>query len=196
MQNGRCFRCLAYEHVSRVCKVERGCFKCGQKHHQAIGFKNMSKTRAEGNNSGKGRNWENSSRPAGAENKFRTDKVSKDSDREQTSLCSSSDTLVLLKTAVTGVSNGKDEACRGRILLDKCSQQSYITEEFAGWCRLEAVGRKVFAVNAFGSNAVQQVEQNVYEASFQTLSGKMVVHLVEMKTICSPLLCPCNVHAV
>ena len=60
---------------------------------------------------------ENSSRPAGAENKFRTDKVSKDSDREQTSLCSSSDTLVLLKTAVTGVSNGKDEACRGRYFL-------------------------------------------------------------------------------
>ena len=197
MQNGRCFRCLSSEHLSRVCKVERGCFKCGQKHHQAICFKNVSKARAEGNNSGIGRNWENSSRPAGAEDKFRTDKVSKGSDREQTSsLCSSSGTLVLLETAVTGVSNGKDEACRGRILLDKCSQQSYITEEFAGRCRLKVVGRKVFAVNAFGSNAVQQAEQNVYEASIQTLSGKMVVHLVGMNTICSPLLSPCNVHAV
>ena len=200
MQNGRCFRCLSSEHLSRVCKVERGCFKCGQKHHQAIWFKIMSKTRAEGNNSDKsckGRNWENSSRPAGAEDKFRTDKVSKGSDREQTSsLCSSSGTLVLFETAVTGVSNGKDEACRGRILLDKCSQQSYITEEFAGRCRLKVVGRNVFAVNAFGSNAVQQVEQNVYEASIQTLTGKMVVHLVGMNTIFSPLLSPCNVHAV
>ena len=197
MQNERCFRCLSSEHLSRVCKVERGCFKCGQMHHRAICFKLMSKTRAEGNNSGKGRNCENSSRPAGAEDKFRTDKVSKGSDREQTSsLCSSSGTLVLLETAVTGVSNGKDEACRGRILLDKCSQQSYITEEFAGRCRLKVVGRKIFAVNAFGSNAVQQVEQNVYEASIQTLSGKMVVHLVGMSTICSPLLSPCNVHAV
>ena len=197
MQNGRCFRCLSSENLSRVCKVERSCFKCGQKHHQAICFKIMSKTRAEGNNSGIGRNWENSSRPAGAEDKFRTDKVSTGSDREQTSsLCSSSGTLVLLETAVTGVSNGKDEACRGRILLDKCSQQSYITEEFAGRCRLKVVGRKVFALIAFGSNAVQQVEQNVYEASIQTLSGKMVVHLVGMNTICSPLLSPCNVHAV
>ena len=96
MQNGRCFSCLSSEHLSRVCKVERCCFKCGQKHHQAICFKNVSKTRAEGNNSGKGRNWEKSSRPAGAEDKYRTDKVSKGSDREQTSpLCSSSGTLVL-----------------------------------------------------------------------------------------------------
>ena len=47
MQNGRCFRCLSSEHLSRVCKVERGCFKCGQKHHQAICFKNVSKARAE-----------------------------------------------------------------------------------------------------------------------------------------------------
>ena len=197
MQNGRCFRCLSSEHLSRVFKVERGCFKCGQKHHKDICFKIMSKTRAEVNNSGKGRNWENSSRPAGAEDKFRTDKVSKGSDREQTSShCSSSGTLVLLETAVTGVSNGKDEACRGRILLDKCSQHSYITEEFAGRCRLKVVGGKVFAVNAFGSNAVQEVEQNVYEASIQNLTGKMVVHLVGMNTICSPLLNPCNVYDV
>ena len=104
--------------------------------------------------------------------------------------------MVLLETAVTGVSNGKDDACRGRILLDKCSQQSYITDEFAGKCRLKFVDRKAFGVNAFGSNEVQQVEQKVYEASVQTLSGNMVVHLVGMNTICSPLLSPCNVHAV
>ena len=83
-------------------------------------------------------------------------------------LCSNSGTLVLLETAVIRASNGKDEAYRGRILLDKCSQQSYITEEFAGRCRLIVIDRKAFGVNAFGSNAVEQVEQKVYEASIQT----------------------------
>ena len=155
----------------------------------------MFETRSEGNTLGKGRNWENSCRPAGSEEKFKTDKVSKGSDPEQTSsLCSSSGTLVLPETAVTGVSYGKDEACRGRRLLNKCSQQSYITEEFAGRCRLKVIGRKAFGVNAFGSNAVQQNELKVYEASIQTLSGKMVVHLVGINTICSPLLSPCNVN--
>ena len=54
--------------------------------------------------------------------------------------------------------------------------------EFAGRCRLKVVGRKAVGVNAFGSNEVQQVEQKVYE--------------VGMNTIYSPLLSPCNVHAV
>ena len=65
-----------------------------------------------------------------------------------------------------------------------------------GRCRLKVVGRKSFGVNAFGSHDDQQVEKKVYEASIQTLSGKMAVHLVGMNTIFSPLLNPCNVHAV
>ena len=56
--------------------------------------------------------------------------------------------------------------------------------------------KKFFWVNAFGSNEFQQVEQKVYEASSQSLSGKTVVHLVGMNTIYSPLLSPRNVHAV
>ena len=94
------------------------------------------------------------------------------------------------------VSNREDGGFRGRILLDKCSQQSCVTEAFADSCGLRVVGRKAFGVNAFGSVDVQQVEQNVYEACIQTLFGQTVVHLVGMKTICSPLLSPSNVHAV
>ena len=156
MQNGRCFRCSSTERLSQVCKVERGCFKRGQNHHQSIFF------------SGKARNWENSSHPAGAEDKFRTDKVSKGSDREQrSSLSSSSGVLVILETAVIGVSNVKDEACRGQIFLDNCSLQSYITEEYAGRCRFKVVGHMAFWVNAFGCNEVHQNQQKITRLQFR-----------------------------
>ena len=65
-------------------------------------------------------------------------------DSTSVSLCSSSGRLVLLETAVTTISNGLGESCKGRILLDKCSQQSYITEEVAARCGLKAVGQKSF----------------------------------------------------
>ena len=76
----------------------------------------MSKTRAEGNTSGNGHNWENSSLPASAEDTFQTYKVSMGGDCERTSSLFSSSKRqlpVLLETAVIGVSNGKDEAYRG-----------------------------------------------------------------------------------
>ena len=222
MQNGCCFRCLSAEHQSRTCKAVKGCFRCGRNHHQAICFQRPSNTRATGNNSVSQnwqrssrlagdenqthavkadpnwcRNWQTNSGPAGAENQFRTEKVSLDKTQgTSSSLCSSSGSLVLLETAVTMVSNGADGGFRGRILLDKCSQQSYITEAFADSCGLRVVGRKAFGVNAFGFLDVQQVEQNVYEACIQTLFGQTIVHLGGMKTICSPLLSPSNVHAV
>ena len=74
----------------------------------------------------------------------------------------------------------------GKYFLITC--HSYITDAFAGRCRLKVVGCKVFGVNASGSNEVQQIEQKEYEASRQTLSGNMFVHLVKMKTNSSPLL--------
>ena len=222
MQNGRCFRCLSAEHQSWTCKAVKGCFRCGRNHHQAICFQRAPNTRATGNNSVNqnwqrssrpaggenqthavkadpnwGRNWQTNSGPAGAENQFRTEKVSLDKAQgTSSSLCSSSGSLVLLETAVTMVSNGADGGFRGRILLDKCSQQSYVTEAFADSCGLRVVRRKAFGVNAFGSMDVQQVEKNVYEACIKTLFGQTVVHLVGMKTICSPLLSSSNVHAV
>ena len=156
----------------------------------------------EPNTRGKGRSKLGSKladelRPGGAGNQFRTEKISLDKAQSTSaSLCSSSGSLVLLETAVTMVSNRADGGFRGRILLDNCSQQSYVTEAFADSCGLRVVGRKAFGVNVFGSVDVQQVEQNVYEACFQTLFGQTVVHLVGMKTICSPLLSPSNVHAV
>ena len=156
----------------------------------------------EPNTRGKGRSKLGSKladelRSGGTENQFRTEKVSLDKEQGTLStLCSSSGSLVLLETSVTMVSNSADGGFRGRKLLDKCSQQSYVTEGFADSCGLRVVGRKAFGVNAFGSMDVQEVEQNLYKACIQTLFGQTVVDLVGMKTICSPLLSPSNVHAV
>ena len=76
------------------------------------------------------------------------------------------------------ISNGLGEGCKGRILLDKCSQQSYITEEFAARCGLEAVGQKSFSLNAFGSDktgkstmGLQSVHTNSLGKSFRKFSG-------------------------
>ena len=144
-------------------------------------------------------NYQNNNRPVGDDKPSHGEESSSGgnkTDSTSVSLCSSSRCLVLLETAVTTISNGLGESCKRRILLDKCSQQSYITEEFAARCGLEAVGQKSFSLNAFGSDKTEESQRWVYRACIQTLWGKVFVNLVGMPTICSPLLNPCNIQAI
>ena len=55
---------------------------------------------------------------------------------------------------------------------------------------------KIFSLNAFGSDKTEESQRWVYRACIQFLWGKVFVNLVGMRTICSPLLSPCNIHAI
>ena len=92
-------------------------------------------------------NYQNNNRPVGDDKPSHGDKTSSGASKTDSTsvlLCSSSGRFVLLEKAFTMISNGLGESCKGRILLDKCLQQSYITKDFAARCGLKAVCQKFF----------------------------------------------------
>ena len=114
-----------------------------------------------GRNLNRVHNYQNNNRPVKDDKPSHGEESSSGgskTDSTSVSLCSSR-RQVLLETAVTTISNGLGEGCKGRILLDKCSQQSYIAEEFAARCGLKAVGQKSFSLNAFGSDKTEECQR-------------------------------------
>ena len=57
MQNGRWFKCLFSAHLSRVCKMGRGCFESGQKHHQAVCLKTCQRQEQRGTLQARNKTW-------------------------------------------------------------------------------------------------------------------------------------------
>ena len=122
-------------------------------------------------------NYQNNSRPVGDDKPSYGEESSSGgskTDSTSVSLCSSSGRLVLLETAGATISNGLGYGCKGRILLDKCSQQSYITEEFAARCGLKTVGKKSFSLNAFGSDKTEESQRWVYRACYKLFGEKLL----------------------
>ena len=119
-KKGRCFVCLKGNHISRNCHSGLKCFKCGWRHHQSI-CENR-----QGGNEGQPSAGASSANPRHSDQP--QPHVDPTTSNQMSTLYIDTRTAVLLQTAQALASATDDPvpSAKVRVILDSCSQRSYV----------------------------------------------------------------------
>ncbi len=162
LQNdGRCFNCLAKNCKVPECKSPYKCFKCQGKHHTSI--------HPPSDTSGENQN-------GGGETTTHT-------------TIGGNGNMVLLKTAMTAIrrDNSSTRTVKARVILDDCSQRSYITRKLVNELQLNIVDSKPVIVKGI-CNTSTAVQSDI--AKFQLVQKcgrKLEVLAGVLDEICAPI---------
>ena len=115
-----------------------------------------------------------------------------DDDGQQTTLATQDEEKAVVLQSATGfLCDGVDEKqiTKANILLDNCSQQTFITERIVVKLKLKAVGEKKRSINAFGSNKGTGMLLKKYELILKPIdkSSSITVVALAVPVICAPL---------
>ena len=164
-KKGKCFLCLRSGHLSRSCQSSVKCFKCQGAHHVSI-CNNSEQTQ---------KNHEKPGNAASGSTSLYVDQSKRS---------------VFLQTAAAEVVRPDDERyCKHvRLVLDSCSQRSYITEELKNQLGLPVIGKDSLLIKTFGESDARLRLCEIVQVGIKTASGETVyIQTYVVPVICGPL---------
>ena len=170
-RKGKCFNCLQSGHISHNCPSERKCYWCGAKHHTSNCTVMVQKL------------------PTAP----KQEETPKNSEIVSTNLYfarSQNNEHVLLQTARAKVHAPENElySHQTRILLDSCSQKSYVTSSLRKKINLKAIGSETVMIKTFGNEQPSVKKCDVVQLAVECADNlKVCVKAYEIDFICSPL---------
>jgi hypothetical protein len=192
-EEGRCYLCLGMQHRAATCKSGGKCAKCSQRHHSSICYGVKPKTQQQQQQPLV------SQPPPGDHIALPVQQIASQVQQEpQGSGMSGSEensTLLvdgrqhtLLETAkVTASSVEGGCRVRGRIILDKCSHRSFITDRFRQKLRLKKLASEPMNVRGFGGKNTSFEKVDVVQVRICCADEEDVVVTVSVvPTICLP----------
>ena len=162
---GRCFGCLKSGHLSRDCSAR--CYRCGGKHHLSLcSAQNYCPSRQT-----RGTRQEQTV----STNLYFTQDVKNN--------------CVLLQTARAWVGNPNgNSSCNVRILLDSCSQKSYISTRLRNKLGLPSIGSETVLIKTFGNNEASLKNCDIVQIALQCQDQlRVFVNAYEVELICGPI---------
>ena len=157
-KNRKCFKCTKGGHQSKNCHVRVRCFTCKGNHHSAV--------------CRKGGKHENTNK--------------KD---EKVTLLVSDKQTVLLQTANVLIPRKHDNNCKQtKILLDSCSQQTYVSESLVEALKLKPIREVEMIVKAFGEKG-KQMKLKEYEILLKSQTKKKNSITIKALSVPVPNIC-------
>ena len=207
-KSGRCFICLKKGHLSRECRSTGRCRVCKGCHHSSICDHSMPRS-ADTQQSSSSRRV-TSSRPSNASTQpsgvqrslppvqnsstsaaaLNPTAASFTSPPTSTSLYVGTNKAVLLQTALVEVYNPTNPSLtlKLRLILDRGSQRSYLTEQVKNTLGLQKIKRQHPSISTFGASRSDPRHCKVVRIGIVTKSGQgKVVELLVVPHICEPL---------
>ena len=188
---GRCFSCLRRGHLSRNCRTTSRCQTCHGKHHTSICSRPNTQeelTRVATTTSPPVAEPTTSNlNPSAPE--FTS--IEPNPSTLASTLCVHASKPVLLQTASAMVSNPHDASAslKLRIVMDRGSQRSYLTQRARDSLYLQTTNRQRLAIASFGSKRADPQLCEVVRVSLRTREGKdktidlfVVPHICELLT--------------
>ena len=194
-QSGRCYSCLRKGHRSRDCRSNSRCRTCRGCHHTSIcGASQQSEERPPSDTSVDTPAPSTASGPATSTTTHSALNPSAPAyvpASNSTSMCASSNDIILLQTALANVSNPEDpsQVQKVRIVMDCGSQRSYLTTRVRDNLSLSATDNENLSIAAFGSTKGVPRTCDVVRISVHTKTGEsQEVDLLVVPHICDPLV--------
>ena len=160
-RKGLCFVCLEKGHLSKNCRRNFTCFKCGKKHHTSLCFgKKTERTenKPAADTEDQGTEKANNDKTERTETAESTTSGVTGIDLETVNLLSNSDQVLLQTAEAVIFSKGVETNCR--ILFDLGSQLSCITPEARNALNLETTDTKRLSIKVFGgSHSVKELDR-------------------------------------
>ena len=182
----RCFVCLKGNHLSRQCASRSKCYHCNGRHHAAICGANEDDSRPA-------RNLPSQNPPSAPPNLNARQPPPVAAQTVSTNLYTSHDSLsnaTLLQTAKTEVHSINDQAnrCDVRVILDSCSQKTYVTARLKGKLNLPAISTKEILIKEFGNEqGTLKMCETVQLAVHCADNLTVYINAFVVDLICSPL---------
>ena len=177
-KKGKCYVCLRAHHLSRNCQSKLRCKECGSRHHVSICGRATPTV---------------ASQPGMPQTTFSDTYHSPSHDQgasHQTStLYIDAKTTVLLPTAQAEVSGtGLDKSVKARVILDSCSQRSYMSCRLKESLNLPAIRSEKLMIKTFGNEEGQIQECEVVQLCLKGISSDLNVYLTAyaVPVICVP----------
>eukprot|EP00794_Sanderia_malayensis_P015493 gene15493-17071_t len=174
----RCFICLKPNHISKNCHSSTRCYRCKSRHHSSICGAMEERPQSP-------------SRPS-------TEPQSKENAQQQQesvttnlfTLQNVKSNVVLLQTAKTiahPVNNPQDFK-NVRVILDSCSQRSYITTELRDKLKLPTISSHEILIKEFGNETGTLNKCDLVNLALKSKDGgSITISAFVVKTICSPV---------
>eukprot|EP00794_Sanderia_malayensis_P004439 gene4439-5032_t len=174
----RCFICLKPNHISKNCHSSTRCYRCKSRHHSSICGAMEERPQSP-------------SRPS-------TEPQSKENTQQQQesvttnlfTLQNVKSNVVLLQTAKTiahPVNNPQDFK-NVRVILDSCSQRSYITTELRDKLKLPTISSHEILIKEFGNETGTLNKCDLVNLALKSKDGgSITISAFVVKTICSPV---------
>ena len=176
----RCFVCLRAGHISRNCRSSSKCFHCKGRHHATICGSKM-----DGNNQVRS--------PAASPATQSNASVNAPSSSNVSTLITSdlvNDTSILLQTArakVHRVDKPDNEAVI-RLILDSCSQKSYISARLRDHLQLPTVKTEKVIIKEFGNTTGTLKTCDSVQIAIKSADNlTLFINAFVVETICSPI---------
>ena len=190
-RSGQCFMCLRRGHLARDCRSSSRCQICKGRHHSSI-CSNTQPSRPTPSSSDPVTIPQSSALTTTHTTLNPSAPVYNPVNTLVTTpaLCNSSNTIVLLQTATTKVSNPLDPslAQNVRIVLDCGSQKSYLAKRVSDHLQLPVNDRQKLSIAAFGSNKRSPKWLDIVQVSVHTKDGSnKEIELYVVPHICDPL---------
>ena len=190
-RSGQCFVCLRRGHLARDCRSSSRCQICKGRHHSSI-CSNVQPSRPTPSSSDPVTTPRSSASTTTHTTLNPSAPVYNPVNPLVTTpaLCNSSNTIVLLQTATTKVSNPLDpsRAQNVRIVLDCGSQKSYLAKRVSDNLQLPVNDRQKLSIAAFGSNKRSPKWLDIVQVSVHTKDGSnKEIELYVVPHICDPL---------
>ena len=101
---------------------------------------------------------------------------------------------VLLQTAKASVRNPNEErSCNVRILLDSCSQKSYINRRLRNKLCLSPIGTETVLIKTFGNSEAYLKKCDIVQFALECQDNLTVfINAYEVDLICGPINCKPN----
>ena len=205
-RSGRCFTCLRRGHVSRECRSNSRCHKCGGKHHVSLCTRSLSSMPAD-----KGRQPGPPLSLPKSHSNYNTDVTSKTHTHSRqvslnadapsfrskeplsnTTLWICSDQAVLLQTAQTVVCNPEypELSCPVRLVFDCGSQRSYVTERVVKELSVTTEARQPLTIMTFGSRRKSPQTCGLARLNLVFRNGDTApIDLFTIPHVCEPVAC-------
>ena len=175
----RCFICTRGGHTSQKCKAKRMCYKCNGKHHTSL----CTEPR---NNDGNNDEEENVEENNGNQTLVaKTEEGSKEVEVTETP----KENTVLLQTAfVTILNPSTGERVNCRIILDVCSQRTYISVKIQRKLKVKSAGNDLSSTGTFGGGSTGVKNRDVVVVGVQKGNSEtLFIKAVVVDKICSPI---------
>ena len=163
-----CFKCLRPKHVAKFCRNKVFCYRCKaqNKHHTAICEEVIEES---------------------GSHVMQSEEVIEESGTH----VMKSDRSVILQSAKAYATDEKETILENvKVLLDSCSQQTFVTEKVVKTLGLKPIGSKLRKINAFGTEEGKYMNLKEYVLVLKPLNkeSSIYVNALAVPKICAPIV--------